>query len=105
MAKLDDTGPWVVTANRLHDGAVIFLAADGSWETALQPAHIIREPIVAQRLLAQSERDVQASGIVGPYLMTVAVIDGLLEPLELRERIRASGLTFRVIASEAVSYI
>mgnify|MGYP000579522729 CR=1 FL=1 len=30
--------------------------------------------------------------------------DGTLEPLSLRERIRASGLTFDAIAAEAVRY-
>ena len=43
--------------------------------------------------------------MIDPFL--VAVIEeegGAIEPLSLREKIRASGLTFDAIAAEAVRY-
>jgi hypothetical protein len=44
-------------------------------------------------------------GIIEPYLVAVSEDeDGALEPLSLRERIRASGLTFDAIAADAVRY-
>jgi hypothetical protein len=47
----------------------------------------------------------EAFGVVDPYLVAVAEDDnGTLEPLSLRERIRASGLTFDAIAADAVRY-
>ena len=43
--------------------------------------------------------------MVDPYLVAVAEDDdGVLEPLSLREKIRASGLTFDAIAADAVRY-
>ena len=43
--------------------------------------------------------------MVDPYLVAVSEAeDGTLEPLSLREKIRANGLTFDAIAADAVRY-
>jgi len=43
--------------------------------------------------------------VVDPFLVAVAEDDdGTITPLSLREKIRASGLTFDAIAAEAVRY-
>ena len=43
--------------------------------------------------------------MVDPFLVAVAEDDGgAVTPLSLREKIRASGLTFDAIAAEAVRY-
>ena len=43
--------------------------------------------------------------MIEPYLVAVVEEDdGTIEPLSLRERIRASGLTFDAIAADAVRY-
>ena len=36
--KLKITGPSVVTANRLADGAVVYRTADGTWTTGISTA-------------------------------------------------------------------
>ena len=39
--KLKITGPVVVTANRLGDGAVIYRTLDGQWTTQLDQAAVV----------------------------------------------------------------
>ncbi len=47
----------------------------------------------------------EAFSVVDPFLVAVAEDDdGTIEPLSLREKIRASGLTFDAIAADAVRY-
>jgi hypothetical protein len=38
-------------------------------------------------------------------LIAVTVDDGVIEPVDLRERIRANGLTIETIAADAVRYL
>ena len=40
--KIKVTGPVVVTANRVGDGAVVYRAADGGWTTRLGAAAVAR---------------------------------------------------------------
>jgi hypothetical protein len=105
MARARKSSTQIVTANRLTDGAVIFLSQDGTWTTILSEATIAGEPTAAEALLAIGERDAAAARVVGPYLVAVDVAEGLAVPTALRERIRAGGLTFRAIAADAVAYI
>ncbi len=47
----------------------------------------------------------RAFSVVDPFLVAVTEDeDGTIEPLSLREKIRASGLTFDAIAADAVRY-
>ncbi len=44
-------------------------------------------------------------GVVDPFLIAVTEDEaGTISPLSLREKIRASGLTFDAIAADAVRY-
>ena len=93
----------VVTANRLSDGIVVFLDDAGEWLPQLDRAAVARDARAGEILLERGRAE-QAS-VIDPLL--IAVIehgDGQIEPLSLREKIRASGLTFDAIASEAVRY-
>ena len=88
--KLKITGPVVVTANRLGDGAVIFRRVDGGWTTDLDGAAVTTSAAVAQDLLAAANGDELRA--VGAYVAPVKVTaDGRLLPGNLRERIRAAG--------------
>jgi hypothetical protein len=104
MARARKSSTQIVTANRLTDGAVIFLSEDGTWTTIMSEATVAAGPAVAETLLATGERDAAAARVVGPYLVAVDVAEGVVVPTALRERIRASGLTFRAIAADAVAY-
>ena len=93
----------VASANRLGDGAVVFLDDAGEWTPRLDRAALARDQRTAEILLQRAQ--VEASSVVDPYLVAVTEDDdGILEPLSLREKIRASGLTFDVIAADAVRY-
>ena len=89
----------VATANRLGDGVVVFLDDAGQWVPELDRAAIARDGRASEILLERARAE--AASVVEPYLIA---IDENGEPLSLREKIRASGLTFHAIAAEAMRY-
>ncbi len=90
--KIKITGPSIVTANRTWDGAVIYRTASRGWSAELGDAAIVRSSDDARVLLAESAAD--DVGAVGPYIAPVRVSDsGKVEPGNLREQIRRSGVT------------
>jgi hypothetical protein len=90
--KLKITGPVVVTANRLGDGAVVYRTIDGGWSTALTEAAVVDKAPAASALLAAAVAD--DIGAVGAYVAPVRLkADGAPEPGNLRERIRLTGPT------------
>src|SRR6478752_3567351 len=90
--KIKITGPSVVTANRTWDGAVIYRTAQQSWSAELSDAAIIRTSDEARALLAESVAD--DVGAIGAYIAPVAIGEGgKVEPGNLREQIRRSGVT------------
>jgi hypothetical protein len=91
--KLKITGPVVVTANRLADGAVIYRTSDNGWTTRLEQAAIVTTAPAATELLAAAAAD--DIGAVGAYVAPVVVDpDGAVRPGNLREAIRRQGPTF-----------
>ena len=103
MAKNLSGDLQVVTANRLDDGVVVFLDDAGEWAPRLDRAAVARDERAGEILLERGRAE--QGSVIEPYL-TAVVEDaaGTVEPLSLREKIRASGLTFDAIASEAVRY-
>jgi hypothetical protein len=90
--KLKISGPVVVTANRLGDGAVVYRAADGAWTTELAQAQVATTAAAASELLAAAHDDELAA--VGAYVAPVArEEDGRVRPANLREFIRLNGPT------------
>ena len=102
MAKTLDGDLQVVSANRLADGVVVFLDESLGWAPDLARAVVARDKDSAAVLLERGRAE--SAAVVEPFLVAVAEEDGVLQPLSLRERIRASGLTFQTIAAEAVRY-
>ncbi len=90
--KIRVTGPVVVTANRVGDGAVVYRRADGGWTTQLGGAAIATSEAAARNLLqAAAADDVRA---VGPYVAPVKLsAGGEVRPGNLRELIRLGGPT------------
>ena len=90
--KIKITGPSIVTANRTWDGAVIYRTAQQDWSAELDDAAIVRTSDDARALLAESVAD--DLGAIGAYIAPVAVGEGgRIEPGNLREQIRRSGVT------------
>ena len=91
--KIKITGPVVVTANRVGDGAVVYRRADGGWTTRLR-----------RRGRDQQCRDRRANSLL-PRLPTICArsvpisrrsssrADGGVRPGNLRELIRLGGPT------------
>ncbi|HMA71193.1 MAG TPA: DUF2849 domain-containing protein [Xanthobacteraceae bacterium] len=90
--KLKITGPVVVTANRLRDGAVVYRMPDGRWSPRLEDATVVNTSPAATALLAAAIADDISA--VGAYAAPVRIgADGRPEPGNLRERIRHTGPT------------
>ena len=79
----------VVTANRLVDGAVVYLTAQGDWSEQLGRSALWRTKDDAEIALKASEKDVEARYVVGPYLFEVAETAEGIKALSAKERIRA----------------
>ena len=90
--KIRITGPVVVTANRVGDGAVVYRRADGGWTTLLAEAAVTTSATTARELIKDAvEDDLRA---VGPYIAPVKLTAaGEMLPGNLREAIRVSGPT------------
>jgi hypothetical protein len=86
-----------VTANRLRDGRVVWLAADG-WSESVGAATIL-EGEGADAALARAQADEGRQIVVGPYLVEM---DDRVSPmpLRMRERVRISGPTVLPVAAE-----
>ena len=81
----------ILTANRLTDGAVVYLTAAGTWTTALRQSVVAREEKAASALLARGQKDAESAIVVGPYLIAALEGEEGLRAASLREQIRAAG--------------
>jgi hypothetical protein len=90
--KIKVTGPVVVTANRVGDGAVVYRRAEGGWTTDLDGAAIATNPAAAQALIKVAAADDLRA--IGPYVAPVKLTaGGHVRPGNLRELIRLGGPT------------
>ena len=80
----------VLTANRLREGDVVYLAAEGQWTRELEGALLVEGKAEAAERLAEAERAVDDRIVVGPYLFAVEVGPDGPSPISQRERIRAA---------------
>ena len=81
----------VLTANRLGDGAVVFLNFDGDWATTLAGVVIARSPDETRGLAARGLFDAGRNLVVDPYLVEMREVAGALLPVRQRERVRLDG--------------
>lgn len=93
----------VASANRLVDGVVVFLDDTGQWTTRFEHAAVAHDKRAGEILLERARTE--AFDVIDPFLVAVSEDDGgRIEPVSLREKIRASGLTFDAIAADSVRY-
>jgi hypothetical protein len=81
----------IVTANRLIDGAVVYLTADGGWSERFTDAAVAADETAAKTLFAAGEAAVAAQLVVGLYRAEVGLENGRPVPVDMKERIRARG--------------
>jgi hypothetical protein len=81
----------VVTANRLGDGRVVYLADGYRWFEAVGRAHVAETEEEAAALLAIAEKAVADRIVVAPYLIEIKRDGGRVTPARYRELLRALG--------------
>jgi hypothetical protein len=85
----------IVTANRLVDGAVVYLTARGGWSESITDGRIALGEFESRDLMAWAHRSADRNEVVGPYLMAIeaAGAQGGERAVGMRETIRAGGPT------------
>jgi hypothetical protein len=89
--KIKITGPSIVTANRLGDGAVVYRTADGQWTTEIALSAVVSTAPEALELLNASKAD--GCRAIDVYLAPVKLERDRIIPGNLREMIRMRGPT------------
>ena len=84
--------PQLLTANRLRDGEVVYLAADGAWVEDIAGAHVLATAAEGESALAKGVEAERNLHVVHAYLFD---INPQLKPVKMREIIRATGPTVR----------
>ena len=87
--------PQAVTANRLSDGEVVYLAPDGSWSEGLEDCRTADGKAEVEAMMEVAARAEKARVVVAPYPFDVVLDGGTVRPARLREAIRARGPTVR----------
>ena len=82
----------VLTANRLSDGEVVYLASNGAWVEGLAGAQVLNTPAEAETALATGQDAERNQLVVHAYLFDVTPAQ---KPVKMREIIRAAGPTVR----------
>jgi hypothetical protein len=90
----------MIIANRLRDGAVVFLAGKDGWEPAITAGTVIENETDAARLMVVAKRHEEECQVIDPQLIEVEVTDGRPRPTAIREAIRAFGPTVRTDLAE-----
>ena len=86
-------GGKILTANRLRDGAVVYLGRDGNWSSEIATARFAHNDEEEQALKDAGAAAAKANLVVDVQVIDTAVSDK--RPLRLRELIRATGPTVR----------
>ncbi|WP_192183411.1 DUF2849 domain-containing protein [Mesorhizobium amorphae] len=84
----------VLTANRLTDGIAVWYA-DGGWAETIANADLAHDKAAEDRLEAIGAAAFANNEVVDVNLIDVTVVDGVVEAVRLREKIRAAGPTIR----------
>lgn len=84
-----DVKPQMITANRLTDGAVVYLASGDQWTEDFKLGALWRDQETADQALAGTKVAVDARIVVAPYLIDIRETEQGLTPATTKERIRA----------------
>lgn len=83
----------MVIANRLNDGLVVFLAADGSWVESIATGWLTEDDPDSARALQRGKDAQYINKVIDPNLIEVTEQQGIRKPVSIREAIRANGPT------------
>lgn len=90
-SKSDTNYAYMITANHLLSGEVIYWDNAGKWKSALEQVHLFRDEVAAKESLAQAV--LQSHIAVGVYVVKVASDNKHQRPNpdHIREILRAKG--------------
>jgi hypothetical protein len=80
-----------LTANRLGDGAVVYLTGDGDWSRSINDGRLITSTEEEDDILRAARRCLEAHAVVEPYLIDIIEETGHRRPAGTRELIRSLG--------------
>jgi hypothetical protein len=86
----------ILTANRLHDGEVVFLTHSGQWSENIDGAVLATEPQAQAALESRGKDQELANVVTGVYLFDAERRDGHVFATHIKERIRSLGPTVRI---------
>ncbi|WP_092143511.1 DUF2849 domain-containing protein [Cupriavidus sp. YR651] len=84
----------LISANRLHDGAVVWLDANHNWVEALAEACAFDDTHVDSAKIAAGTAEA-ANLVVSPTPQPARIVDGLPIPVDYREQLRSRGPSVR----------
>jgi hypothetical protein len=87
-----NSGPQMLTANRLKSGDVLYRKGAG-WVLTLAEGDVYQDQADADAALAAANAELVHNEFVAPYLFEVRAVNGAFSPLKEREIIRAAGPT------------
>lgn len=98
--NIEKTTTWLITANDLRQGNVVYLNSEAGWESNIEKAQQLLDKTDAeQRLPAATSQQMQ---VVDPYLIEVEQLeDGSIFPVHFREQFRVSGPTHQLAPQPA----
>lgn len=84
--------PKVLSANLLRTGEVVYLAGDGRWVPDLSNARTFQDKKdeVFTELEAMALASVKRNDVISVYVLDVRTGDGTVQPVSVREAIRAA---------------
>jgi hypothetical protein len=84
----------ILTANRLTDGIAVWYA-DGHWVETVDKSEVASDKPAEDRLEAIGAKALADNQVVDVNLIDAELVNGAVEPVRLREKIRAAGPTIR----------
>ena len=84
----------ILTANRLTDGECLWYAK-GGWAETIDEAEIAADKDAEARLEDIGKAAFAANFVLDVAMVDIELVDGVIRPTRLRERIRAAGPTVR----------
>ena len=94
MPKAKSVKDQILTANRLGDGEVVYLAPEDFWTTHLAKAQVFSDLSGRERALIWAQGQIEENRILDPYFFDVEAGGGV-RPITMREIIRANGPSVR----------
>jgi hypothetical protein len=79
----------IVTANRIDDGVVVYLAPKARWTVDIKEADVAADKTALAALEAVAAQAAAEQLVVAIYAMEVGLAEGRPVPLSMREKIRA----------------